>query len=135
MNFEQFTEEVREAYPSAEVICATQQPLSVVVDGQSRDIGGLMAAHRPCWLRVDRPEIAADGIDAALVSVEYPSQANLDVMLQISQGTTLVEELLPLDSVGKGALDIVSSTPGGILIQVKGRPVRAVVTVKEVGRG
>ena len=132
MNFEQFTEELRAAYPGAGVISATEQPLAVVVDGQMVDVNGLLAAHQPCWLRVDKAEIAADGLDAALVSVEFPARANLDVMLVITHGASMMEESLAMDGTGKGELEVVSSTPGEILVAVKDKPVRVSLVVKEV---
>ncbi len=131
MNFEQFTEEVRAAYPDAGVICATEQPLTVVVDGQAVDVSGLLAAHSPCWLRLDKGEILADGMDAALVSVEFPSRANLEVILVITHGASVTEETLALDGSGKGAIEIVSTTPGDVLVTVKDRLVRAALKVKE----
>jgi hypothetical protein len=131
MNFEQFTEEVRAAYPDAGVICATEQPLTVVVDGQAVDVGGLLAAHFPCWLRLEKVEILADGMDAALVSVEFPSRANLDTTLVITHGTSVTEETLLLDGNGKGAIEIVSITPGEILVTVKDKLVRSALMVKE----
>ena len=102
MNFEQFTEEVRAAYSDAGVICATEQPLSVVVDGQEVDAAGIITAHQPCWLRLDKGEILADGMDAVRVDVEFPARANLDVVLVITHGASMVEETLPLDAGGKG---------------------------------
>jgi hypothetical protein len=131
MNFEQFTEEIREAYPGAGVVSATEQPLVVAVDGQLVDINGLLAAHQPCWLRVDKAEIAADGLDAALVRVEFPSRANLAVMLVITHGQSVMEESLQMDAVGKGELEVVSSTPGEILVAVQDKPVRVNFVVKE----
>jgi hypothetical protein len=132
MNFEQFTEELRAAYPNAGVVSATEQPLAVAVDGQLVDINRLLAAHQPCWLRVEKPEIAADGLDAALVSVEFPARANLAVILVIMHGTSVMEESLMMDAVGKGELEVVSSTPGEILVTVKDKPVRVSLAVKEV---
>jgi hypothetical protein len=132
MNFEQFTEEVRAAYPSAGVICTTEQPLTIVVDGQAVDVDGLLAAHLPCWLRLDKVEILADGMNAALVSVEFPSRANLDMALVITHGTSVTEETLLLDGSGRGAIEIVSTTPGEILVAVKDKLVRAALIVKEV---
>jgi hypothetical protein len=131
MNFEQFTEEVRAAFPSAGVICTTEQPLTIVVDGQAVDVGGLLAAHFPCWLRLDRGEILADGMDAALVSVEFPSSANLEVILVITHGVSVIEETLALDGSGRGAIEIVSTTPGEVLVTVKDRLVRSALMVKE----
>jgi hypothetical protein len=132
MNFEQFTEELRAAYPGASVISTTEQPLVVVVDGQLVDVNVLLSAHQPCWLRVDKPEIAADGLDAVLVRVEFPARANLAVMLVITHGTSVMEESLMMDAAGKGELDLVSSTPGEILVAVKEKPVRVSFMVKEV---
>jgi hypothetical protein len=132
MNFEQFTEELRAAYPDASVISATEQPLLVVVDGQIVDANGLLAAHQPCWLRVDKAEIFADGLDAALVRVEFPARANLAVMLVVTHGASVLEESLMLDGTGKGELEMVSSTPGEILVTVKDKPVRVSLAVKEV---
>jgi hypothetical protein len=57
MNFEQFTEELRAAYPNAGVISATEQPLTVAVDGQLVDVKGMQITHQPCWLRVDKADI------------------------------------------------------------------------------
>ncbi len=131
MNFEQFTEEARAAHPGAGVICATEQPLSVVVDGHVVDTKTLLAAHKPCWLRLDRSEIVADGMDAALLTLEYPARVNLDVKLVITHGTSMVEETLALDGTGMSELEIVSSTPGEIIIEVKDKPVRATLMVKE----
>ena len=132
MNFEQFTEEVRATYSDAGVICATEQPLSVVVDGQEVDAAGIITAHQPCWLRLDKGEILADGMDAVRVDVEFPARANLEVVLVITHGASMVEETLPLDAGGKGELEIVSTTSGEILVTVKDKLVRAVVIVKEV---
>ena len=132
MNFEQFTEEVRAAYSGAGVICATEQPLSVVVDGQEVDSAGIIIAHQPCWLRLDKGEILADSMDAVRVDVEFPARANLEVVLVIKHGASVVEETLPLDAGGKGELEIVSTTSGEILVAVKDKLVRAVVSVKEV---
>jgi len=131
MNFEQFTEEVRAAYPDAGVICATEKPLSVVMDDQMVDVNALLAAHQPCWLRVDKTEILADGMDAALVSVEFMARANLEVVLIITHGASVMEEVLVLDERGKAQIEMVSSTPGEILVAVKDKPVRTVVMVKE----
>ncbi len=131
MNFEQFTEELRTAYPDAGVISATEQPLVAVVDGQLADVNGLLRAHQPCWLRVDKAEITADGQDAALVSVEFPSRANLEVRLVITHGATVMEESLMMDGTGKCELEVVSSTPGEILVAVKDKPVRVSLMVKE----
>lgn len=132
MNFEQFMEEVREAYPAAEVICATEQPLAVVIDGHVVNPAGLLAAHSPAWLWLDKLAIRADGVDAALLSVEFPARANLSTGVILRHGETQVEETVVLDASGKGELEIVSSTPGEILISVKDKPVRASVMVKEV---
>jgi hypothetical protein len=133
MNFEQFTEELGAAYTGASVISATEQPLVVAVDGQLVDINGLLAAHQPCWLRVDKAEIKADGQDSALVRVEFPSRANLEVWLVITHGASVIEETVVLDGTGKGELEVVSSTPGEILVAVKDKPVRVSFMVKEVG--
>ena len=132
MNFEQFTEEVRAAYFDAGVICATEQPLSVVVDGEEVDAAGIIIAHQPCWLRLDKGEMLADGVDAVRVEVEFPARANLDVVLVITHGASMVEETLALDASGKAGMEIVSTTSGEILVTVKDRLVRAIVTVKEV---
>lgn len=131
MNFEQFTEELRAAYPGAGVVSATEQPLVVVVDGHMVDVKDLLAAHQPCWLRIDKTEIAADGLDAALVSVEFPSRANQAVILVIMHGTSMMEESLMMDGNGKGELELVSSTQGEILVAVKDKPVRVSLVVKE----
>lgn len=131
MNFEQFTEELRAAYPGAGMISATEQPLDVVVDGQLVDVNGLLSSHQPCWLRVDKAEIAADGQDAALVSVEFPARANLEVMLVITHGASVMEESLMMDGTGTCELELVSSTPGEILVTVKDKPVRTSLMVKE----
>jgi hypothetical protein len=131
MNFEQFTEEVRAAYPSAGVICTTEQSLNIVVDGQAIDVGGLLAAHFSCWLRLDKVEILVDGMDAAVVSVEFPSMANLDTALVITHGTSMTEETLLLDGSGRGAIEIVSTTSGEILVTVKDKLVRSALMVKE----
>jgi hypothetical protein len=132
MNFEQFTEELRRAYPNASLISATEQPLVAVVDGQKVDVNGLHTAHQPCWLRVDKAEITADGMDAALISVEVPTRANLAVMLVIMHGATVIEESLTMDGNGKGEMELVSSTPGEVLASVKDKPVRVSFMVKEV---
>jgi hypothetical protein len=132
MNFEQFTEELREAYPGARVISATERPLAVAVDGQIVDVNGMLAAHQPCWLQVDKAVIAADGLDATLVSVEFPARANLAVILVITHGTSVMEESLMMDAAGKGELEVVSSTQGEILVTVKDKPVRMSFLVKEV---
>jgi hypothetical protein len=131
MNFEQFTEELRAAYPGASVISATEQPLAVVVDGRIVGVNGLQTAHQPCWLRVDKAEIIADGQDAALVSVEFPSRANLEVRLVITHGASVMEESLMMGGTGKGELEVVSSTPGEIVVTVKDKPVRTSLMVKE----
>jgi hypothetical protein len=101
------------------------------VDGQAVNVGGLLAAHFPCWLRLDRIEILADGMDAAVVSVDFPSMANLDTALVITHGTSVTEETLLLDGSGRGAIEIVSTTPGEILVAVKGKMVRSALMVKE----
>jgi hypothetical protein len=132
MNFEQFTEELRSAYPGAGVISATEQPLVAAVAGPLADTNGPLAAHQPCRPRVDKAEIAADGLDAALVSVEFPSRANLDVRLVITHGSSVMEESLMMDAAGKGELELVSSTPGEIVVAVKDKPVRVSLMVKEV---
>ena len=106
--------------------------MGVVVDGQEVDAAGLITAHQPCWLRLDKGEMLADGVDAVLVEVEFPARANLDVVLVITHGASMVEETLTLDASGKAEMDIVSNTPGEILVAVKGKLVRSVVTVKEV---
>ncbi len=85
------------------------------------------------WLRVDKAEIAADGLDTAQVCVEFPSRANLDVRLVITHGSLVMEESLMMDAAGKGELEVVSSTPGEILVTVKDKPVRVSLMVKEVG--
>ena len=131
MNFEQFTEEIRAAYPDAGVISATEQPLAVMVDGVRIDSAPLLSAHTPCWLRVDKQAIRADGMDAATLQVEFPSRANLDMVLVISHGASVLEETLALDAAGKGELELVSSTPGEILIKIKDKPVRRGVLVEE----
>jgi len=131
MNFEQFTEEVRAAYPDAGVISATEQPLAVMVDGERIDFAPLLSAHTPCWLRVDKSAIKADGMDAAALQVEFPSRANLEVALVISHGASVLEETLALDAAGKGVLELVSSTPGEILVAVKDKSVRVSLMVKE----
>lgn len=132
LNFEQFTEEVRAAYPGAGVVCATEQPLAVVVDGQPLDTGPLLAVHTSCWLRMDKAVIEADGEYAAQLNVEFPTRANLSMILTIRHGSTLVEETLALDRRGHAALELASTTPGEILVAVKDKPVRACLVVEEV---
>jgi hypothetical protein len=100
MNFEQFTEEVRAAYPDAGVISATEHPLVLMVDGVRLDPALLLSAHTPCWLRVDKPAIKADGLEAASLQVEFPSRANLEAALVISHGASVLEEMLVLDAAG-----------------------------------
>jgi hypothetical protein len=131
MNFEQFTEELRAAYPNAGVISATEQPLTVAVDGQLVDVKGMQITHQPCWLRVDKADIVADGLDAALVSVEFPARANLEVILVISHGTSMMEESLAMDAAGKGEIELVSFSPGDIYVSMKDKPVRVSLVVKE----
>jgi len=132
MNFEQFCEEVRMAYPNAGVISATEEPLALVVDGVPVDPSGLLAAHQPCRLRLDQPAIRADGEDTAVLSVEFPGRANLSAGLTLRHGETVVAESLDLDAQGRGTLEIVSSTPGEIRIEVSGKPVRISLKVEEI---
>jgi hypothetical protein len=131
MNFEQFTEEVRVAYPDASVISATEQSLTVAVDGQLVDVKGTQITHQPCWLRVDKADIVSDGLDTALVSVEFPARANLEVILVISHGTSMMEESLAMDAAGKGEIELVSFSPGDIYVSMKDKPVRVSLVVKE----
>ena len=131
MNFEQFTEEVRAAHPGARVICATEQPLAVVVDGVTADPKPLLSAHQACWLRAERWAIKADGQDAALLTLDFPARANLTAALVIILGGTTVEEVVVLDEKGQAQLELVSSTPGEIVVTVKDKPVRLTIRVEE----
>ena len=132
MNFEQFTEEVRAANPAAGVICATEQPLTLVMDGRAVDPAPLLAVHSPCWLRLDKAMIRADGSDAARLLVDFPYRANLEVVMTLRQGESSMQESLALDANGQGELEIVSSTPGMIHIEVQGKPVRTSLQVEEI---
>ncbi len=132
MNFEQFCEEVREAYPAAGQICATEHPLAVWVDGRPVDLAVLIAAHRPCWFKLDKLCILADKQDTARLEVVCPSMRGTLFDLAIRHGDNLVTESLVLDAWGEGAIEITSQTPGRIVITARELPVRVELQVEVI---
>jgi hypothetical protein len=132
MNFEQFCEEARAAFPAAAHICATEHPLAVWVDGQPADLRSLVAAHRACWLSLDKSLILADGLDTGRLNVRCPSLAESDFVLILRHGMTELMESIRLDARGEGEIEITSQTPGRIVITARDLPVRVELQVEEI---
>lgn len=131
INFEQLCEEARATFPAARVISACERPLSLVADGIPQETAGLLAAHVPCHLRLGKPAIRPDGVDAALLVVDCPALAGGTLALMLIHGTTSLQEQVDLDAHGHGELEVASTTPGEICIRVEDKPVRVTLTVKE----
>jgi hypothetical protein len=125
IHFEQFFEEIRSRYPAAETICATEEPLSVQIDGQIISPDPFVSNHHPLWLEVTPGSILADGNQASVLSIQCPDYTNQTLAFSLVHGTSVVKEQITPDSQGKAELEICSHTPGTITIQCLDLPVRA----------
>jgi hypothetical protein len=132
IHFEQFVEEIRSKYPSVIAICATEQPLTVQLDGQTIDPARLIANHHPLWLEVSPESILADGEQASLLSIHCPDYANQTLNFNLVHGTVAVTEPIALDPQGKAELEICTHTPGIITIHCLDLPVRAQIKADEI---
>jgi hypothetical protein len=132
IHFEQFVEEIRSKYPSVITICATEQPLTVRLDGQNLDPAALTTNHHPLWLEVSPESIPADGKQASLLSIHCPDYANQTLNFNLIHGTAVVTEQVALDPLGNAELEICTHTPGIISIQCLDLPVRAQIKADEI---
>jgi hypothetical protein len=128
LHFEQFMQEAWSMYPQAQSICGTEEPLTLQVNGQPVDPAPLLAAHHPVWLAPDRTRIQADGVDSAAVAITCPHLAGQAISLFIQQGTSRVEQQVPLDAAGRGSLEISSPTVGTLLVGAVDFQVKTILT-------
>ena len=132
IHFEQLVEEIRSKYPSIITICATEQPLTVRLDGQNLDPAGLTANHHSLWLEVSPESILADGEQASLLSIHCPDYANQTLNFNLAHGKAAITEPVALDPLGNAELEICTHTTGIITIQCLDLPVRAQIKADEI---
>ena len=131
INFEQFVEEVRAAYPLAQTICGTEQPLQFWKDGNRMEVETMLGQHRPVWLQIEPAQIPADGVTIATVMICSPARAGESIDLHLRHGSSDSQENITLDSEGLAEIEITSRTVGLIQMDLGSIPVRGLLYVVE----
>ena len=95
------------------------RPLSVWLDDSATPAdettaANTAAAHDPVFLSVDRQSIAANGVDAAIVTVNAPRPDVAPVVLLVA-GAAVAVTLIG----GVGTLSITSADPATIIVSVQ----------------
>jgi len=127
IHFEQLSEELRNTYPQAKTIWATEYPLEFVVDGSPVALADLLATHHPIWLSASQPSIPADGVTVSIVRVTSPVQPNQVLQLRFRQENQTWMEDVILDSSGIGEIELAAETAGEIRVEVVDTPVHLTI--------